>query len=302
MIIRAYAKINLFLEILGKRPDGFHEIDTVMAPISLHDSLRITSTPDPNIRLTGRFELPIRYRETELDLARANDFWGEKNLVWRAAKLLQEKSGQPNGCSIELIKRIPSEAGLGGASSDAAATIIGLNRLWNLGLSHETQCQYASQIGSDVPFFLQNKFARCRGRGEKVESIERQLRLPIVICKPPTGLSTAKVYANYKNVDQITCNCSKMLRVLNCANARKIAGAMHNGLETSARALTPWISRISYQFSQLGSLGHQMSGSGTSYFGLFANPTTAQRATRILQVRLPNTFVFMGTALTPRRY
>ena len=301
MIAQAHAKINLFLEVLDNRSDGFHNIETIMAPISLSDRIQITSTENPTIEMNGQFCFPRSSDSTFSQSENAGDFWGENNLVVRAAKQMQERSALQHGCKIFLIKRIPVEAGLGGASSDAATTLLMLNELWKVGLSKSELAEISAELGSDVPFFLQNSFARCSGRGEKITTLDCSPRIPIVICKPPIGLSTAKVYANHRNISS-PASYKPMITALNCANMRQMGRAMHNGLELPARELSPWIEQISCQFSQLGSLGHQMSGSGSSYFGLFPNSRAARIASRILETRLPNTFVFMGSTLTPRRY
>ena len=301
MIIRAPAKVNLFLEVLGKRPDGFHEIETVMMATPLFDELRVLPCERDEIRLTGQFDLPSNYVHNDAAHTSHNGFWGEKNLIFRAAQQLKNRVGFKQGCEIHTIKRIPSEAGLGGASSDAAATLIALNSVWSLGLKKKELVEIAAELGSDVPFFLQNEIATCLGRGEKIAAINASLSIPLVICKPPVGLSTAKVYAGCRVSEEPIS--SKMIQIaLNCANVRTIGKDLHNALELPATEICTEIEEITFRFSQSGSLGYQLSGSGTSVFGIFSNLRAAQRVAKRFRQQLPNCFVFVGNALAPRRY
>lgn len=182
MQVLAPAKINLSLKVLGKRPDGFHEIETVIAPISLHDKVEI--------------EKQNRWIDFSCDdptLSNADD-----NLVVRAAKLFLEQAGIKGGLSIKLEKRIPHGAGLGGGSSDAAATLCALNELFKTKLSPEDLAGLATRIGSDVPFFLFESAAVCRGRGEIVEPIALKKKLPVLLFKPAFGVPTAWAYSRWQ--------------------------------------------------------------------------------------------------------
>jgi len=162
--VDAPAKLNLFLEVLGRRDDGFHELETLMVTISLHDTLRFTEEPTPAIRLRchGRGGVDGAVPA------------GDDNLVVRAAKLLQEHSGTSRGATIDLWKRIPLSAGLAGGSTDAAAALVALDRLWELGLAPEELLSLAAELGSDVAFFVRGvPAAICRGRGEEIHAVER---------------------------------------------------------------------------------------------------------------------------------
>ncbi len=271
-----------------------------MLPVSLYDSLRFSKIDEPIVRLSGRFHLPRNYQQ---HVSKASDglgdFWGEKNLVHRAAQLILDRAGRQNGVSIELTKRIPAEAGLGGASSDAATTLVALNRLLEVKMSGDDLQKLAEQLGSDVPFFLKNQPAVCTGRGEFVAPLRINTTFDVVICKPPVGLSTAKVYGNCK-IPQEVSDSKELQNSLMDGDAYNTGRKLRNRLEDFARPLTNWIEKLDYQFSQLGSLGHQMSGSGTSYFGVFANHKTALRAAKRLSSRLPTNFVFVGRTLAPR--
>ena len=299
LIVQAPAKINLFLELLGKREDGFHDLETVMAAINLYDTLRFQTQHDGQIKLKGRFDLPARYCEEITVATDRKSFWGKKNLVYRAAHLIKQNYSVEQGVSIELVKRIPSAAGLGGASSDAAATILALNDFWSLGLNQEEMTGLAAQLGSDIPFFIHSNAAICRGRGEIVESLSSFAPIFVVVCKPPVGLSTACVFAKCKMGHAIR-KSKLLLAGLRTGNVNRIAANLFNRLEEFAEPLSSEIRQMNYRFSQVGSLGHQLSGSGTSYFGLFANHKTALRAANRLACWLPTSFLFVGRTLAPR--
>ncbi len=183
----APAKINLHLEIMGKRSDGFHELETVMSTIDLCDRLEFAARSDEEIHL--QLEFPFI---TDDDTALPTD---DRNLVVRALKLLRERSESssfaPLGCDVRLSKRIPSEAGLGGASSDAAATLRAGNQLWQLGFFKAQLMELAAELGSDVPFFIDGGTAVCRGRGELIEPLPAIGGTPLVVAKPPVGSGDA---------------------------------------------------------------------------------------------------------------
>ena len=179
LTVRAPAKVNLFLEVLGRRPDGYHAVETLMLGVSLFDGLEFRDDPAGAVRLAC----------TDPALGTGPD-----NLVVRAADLLRQRTGHPGGAAVRLVKRIPWAAGLAGGSSDAAATLAGLNRLWRLGLTREALAELASELGSDVAFFLSPPAAWCTGRGEIVSPLRPGKRLHLVVVSPATGLSTPEVY------------------------------------------------------------------------------------------------------------
>jgi len=181
----APAKINLSFEIKGRREDGFHEIETLMAPISLSDRLTIER---------GQTTGDIKFSCDDPSLAT-----GEENLVVRAAKLFQEATKVSAGVEIALAKTIPHGAGLGGGSSDAAATLLGLNELFQTGLNQKDLIALAAQIGSDVPFFILGSAATCRGRGEIVEPAKLPAKFKILLVKPDFGVPTPSAYGRWKN-------------------------------------------------------------------------------------------------------
>jgi len=187
MQILAPAKINLSLRVLGRRPDGFHEIESVIAPVSLYDKIEI--------------EQQSRWIDFSCDDPTLST--GDDNLVVRAAKLFLEQAGITSGLSIKLEKKIPHGAGLGGGSSDAAATLRALNELFKTKLSREDLVDLATKIGSDVPFFLYESAALCKGRGEIVKPIRLKEKLAILLFKPAFGVPTAWAYSRWKTSKEV---------------------------------------------------------------------------------------------------
>ena len=185
--------------MLGKRTDGFHEIETLMVPVSLCDTLAFQATPESAIDCACRWHYP---RAPRGEPARAIPQLGENNLAVRTARLLREAAGVNAGAHIELIKRVPLEAGLAGGSSDAAAALVAANVGWGLNWPVERLGEVASQLGSDVAFFLAGGVALCTGRGENVSPEPHLAPLHFVIVQPPAGLSTAEVYKHCRPAAQ----------------------------------------------------------------------------------------------------
>lgn len=273
--VLAPAKLNLFLEVLGKRSDGFHEIETLMYPIALFDTLAFRDEPSGEIRLT-----------CEQAAGQASDPLpeGGDNLVVRAVELLRRKSGATRGVSLRLVKRIPLAAGLAGGSSDAAAALLAANRVWQLGLNRSELASVAAELGSDIPFFLYGGPAICRGRGEIIEPVSGLGCLHFVVARPPAGLSTADVYRGCRASGQPR-QVAGMVDSLRQGMLSSAASCMHNALQAAAESLSPWIARLSGEFGRLDFLGHRMSGSGTSYFGLCRHARQARRLAAILRAR-----------------
>ena len=275
LVVHTPAKLNLFLELLGKREDGYHELETLMVAVDLIDTLTFTEEDSNDIRLqcsglgTGKHgSAPIEPDPASTDAGGEGIPLGSDNLVVRAAQLLREHAGVERGIRIALTKRIPSAAGLAGGSSDAAATLMALNRFWNLGLGVPELQRLASQLGSDVAFFVDKTSAAvCHGRGEIIEPLDVPLGLHFVIVRPRTGLSTAQVYkhAQVPAEKKSVHNLSVALRAGRIGAAGRL---LHNALLAPAERLNPEVNRLQLLFSKLPVLGHQMSGSGTAYFGL----------------------------------
>ena len=264
LTVLAPAKLNLFLRIVARRSDGFHEIESVMAAINLYDTLTFEPLASDSIELNVVDAFP----RSHTSVVRSEAPPGPTNLVVRAAILLKEHAGCRHGARISLIKRIPSSAGLGGGSSDCAATLGALNRLWNLGVPESDLLQLAGRLGSDVPFFLgKTPVALCTGRGEVLEPFRVSTGLHFVVAKPASGLSTPAVYRGC-HPDTTGQSAERFLQTLQSGVIGRMAQRLHNGLQAPAETLSSDVRRLRSLFEQESVVGHQMSGSGSSYFGV----------------------------------
>ncbi|MFN0019778.1 MAG: 4-(cytidine 5'-diphospho)-2-C-methyl-D-erythritol kinase [Pirellulaceae bacterium] len=291
--VQAPAKINLFLEILAKRPDGYHEIETLISPIGLYDSLSFCPSESPEVQLDCRWAAGLVRNQPRQEECSLGDLPpAEKNIVHKAASLLRERSGCERGAEIRLVKRIPSAAGLGGASSDAAAVLMAANIAWQLDWPRERLMDLAAELGSDIPFFLGSGSAICRGRGERIENVG-PIHLHVVVARPPVGLSTPQVYKHCRPPSTPVC-VNKLQSDLRSGNWKDIKSALVNRLEEPAAQLTPWIGRLRKEFADAGCIAQQMSGSGSSYFGICENA----RHARCVASRLRSKRVGMVTATT----
>ena len=281
--INAPAKINLFLEIHGKRLDGFHELETVMATVNLYDCLRFRLRDDDQIRLS--LENPNSRRIETVQIPE-----DDRNLVVKALMLLrsraQEGNGRPLGCDVSLYKRIPAEAGLGGASSNAAAASIAGTKLWELDYSQNRLATLASELGSDVPFFLFGGAAVCQGRGEKITPIRSTPGIQIVVAKLPQGLVTGEVFSRCE-IPAVPKSAAETITSIATGRSVKIAAALFNRLQPVASQMTNHVEILAEAFREINCPGHQMTGSGTSYFGVFPSFRNAHVAARSLSARLP---------------
>lgn len=289
----APAKLNLFLEILGKRVDGFHELETLMVPVRTYDSLSWSAPrrDNPKLRLhvqsSGMLSSPS-------PLALPSD---RRNLVLQAVERLAEEAGiSPQG-EFHLVKRIPVEAGMGGGSSDAAAALMLANRCWGIRYSREKLAAIAAQLGSDIPFFLYSKPAICRGRGEQVEILENFPQLHFVIVKPVVGLSTSRVFGELKKYgvgseasDDTDC-LGRLVHALRAGHFAKAGQWMSNRLQSAATALEPQLVRIREVMEKFGFLASLMTGSGTAFVGVTQTALVARRSARKLaRMNLGNVF------------
>jgi 4-diphosphocytidyl-2-C-methyl-D-erythritol kinase len=286
--VSAPAKLNLFLNVLGKRADGYHELETLMVSVGLYDTLRISPAPAGDLSLVCRDAGTMRNGLARRELPPADD----SNLVLKAARELLRVTGATQGTRLELTKRIPIAAGLAGGSSDAAAALLGLNRFWRLGLSREELLDVAARLGSDVPFFLcESAAAICRGRGEIIEPLSMPMRLHCVIARPRTGLATAEVFRHCR-VSPIGWNAGDVAR--ECVRGRldRAARFLHNSLQEPAERLNSEVTTLKTWFGRQSFLGHMMSGSGTSYFGLCRSRHQALKlAASFKATRLGDVFV-----------
>ena len=251
-MLRASAKVNLALEVLGKRGDGYHEIATVLQAVDLFDRLTVEAADTLSLRSDDP-ELPT----------------DEGNLVMRAARLLQKTAGLDRGARIELQKRIPVAAGLGGGSSDAAATLWGLNRLWGLRWPRARLQELAVELGMDVPFFLGTGRAVARGRGERLQTLPGGGGYALVLVNPREPLSTKEVYGRVPaGWHAEPTGTERVIEALRRRNAVTLAAALTNNLERVVEPVLPVIARMKAALLAAGALGAIMSGSGPTVFGL----------------------------------
>jgi 4-diphosphocytidyl-2-C-methyl-D-erythritol kinase len=286
--VLAPAKINLFFAVIRRRDDGFHEIETLMTPIGLFDTLVFEDDPTGAISLQASWAKGLNKRRVHPTAAvqPARDLElipeGDQNIVVRAVRLLAQTAGVHRGAKLRLVKRIPSAAGLGGGSSDAAATLLAANRVWNLGWSVEQLAVVAAQLGSDVPFFLAGGTAICRGRGEKIEPIEGLGAMWFVVVRPPEGLSTAAVYGACRPGESPT-SLEAMVTETKRRNWPAVGPVAFNGLLPAAKELSPRVGQVLKRLEKAASPLIGMSGSGTSCFAVARNGMEARRLARRLQ-------------------
>lgn len=280
VVVQAPAKLNLFFEVTARRNDGYHEIETLMCPITIFDTLWFSNKSNENIEF--RCEIPLEFGSDN-----RVEFGGipsdSSNLAVRAVELLRQHAGIRAGASLGLIKRIPAAAGLGGGSSDAAAALMAANLVWGLDWPQNKLARLAAELGSDVPFFLARGPAVCRGRGEQVERLDTLGTLHFVVVRPPTGLATEAVYKLCRPAEK-PLSVMPLIEVLRQGKKNEAGRMLFNRLLPAASMLTPWINRLQSEFDRMDCLGHGMSGSGSSYFGLCRHARHARRIARRLQM------------------
>lgn len=269
MRLQAFAKINLGLDVLGKREDGYHEVRMIMQTIRMYDQLDMRKSVEPGIHLTtNKKYIPV----------------DENNLVWRAAKLMMDTCGIMEGVSIHLHKVIPVAAGMAGGSSDAAATLVGMNRLFHCGLSREKLMELGVQIGADVPYCVLRGTALAEGIGEKLTVLPPMPDCWILIGKPGISVSTKYVYTTLDlNTDTVHPDIDGMKKALEDGNLYGITERMGNVLQDVTIPAYPEVERIKEQMKTLGAVNAMMSGSGPTVFGIFDNEEKAQEACQKLR-------------------
>lgn len=265
--IKAYAKINPAIDIIKKRTDGYHEVQMIMQSVELHDKVILNKTEREIIVKCDNPQVPE----------------GEKNIAYRAAKIMFDKYNIQSGISIEIIKNIPISAGMAGGSSDAAAVIKGINQLFELKLHIDEQEKIALSIGADVPFCLMGGTVMAEGIGEKLTKISQLRPVDILIVKPKIDVSTKWVYENFKieNV-QNRPNINEIINSIKEDNIEKFAKNMVNVLETVTAKKYPIIDYIKDIMMKNGAKGSIMSGSGSAVFGMFSDKENAKKAKKII--------------------
>ncbi|KOP65739.1 4-diphosphocytidyl-2C-methyl-D-erythritol kinase [Bacillus sp. FJAT-18019] len=260
---KAPAKINLMLDVLHKRPDGFHEVEMVMTMIDLADRLEMSEQKRDTIIITSQAGyIPL----------------DEKNLAFQAAKLIKERYDVKNGVHIHLDKKIPVAAGLAGGSSDAAATLRGLNRLWGLDIPQEELLALGAELGSDVPFCVSGGTALATGRGEVLTPIPNPPQCWVIVAKPPINVSTAEVYGRLRS-EQIQHHPSaeRMVEALQQGSFQQMCQSLGNVLEEVTLKLHPEVQQLKDGMLKLGADGALMSGSGPTVFGLVSKESKVAR-------------------------
>ncbi len=262
--LKALAKINLGLDVVKRRADGYHEVRMIMQTIHLHDRLEITKAKEPGIRIAVNLDfLPT----------------GEDNLIYKAVRMLMESYSIREGVDVKLEKRIPVAAGMAGGSTDAAAALYGMNELFHLGLKRSGLMELGVKIGADVPYCLMRGTALAEGIGEKLRSLPPMPKCPVLVAKPAASVSTKSVYENLKLDEQtVHPDIYAQIAAIREGNLKAAAEHMGNLLETVTIPRCPVIDEIKRCMMEHGALNAMMSGSGPAVFGLFEDEKTAKAA------------------------
>ena len=262
--LKALAKINLGLDVVRRRDDGYHEVRMIMQTINLFDRLEIKKIKESAIKIhTNLFFLPVN----------------ENNLVYKAAKLLIDEFGIQEGVSVGLTKKIPVAAGMAGGSTDAAAMLFGMNRLFGLGLSKKQLMERGVKIGADVPYCIMRGTALAEGIGDKLSPLPAMVKCLVLIAKPQISVSTKFVYQNLKLDDKtVHPDIDRLIEDIRNKDLKAVSDHMGNVLESVTIPNYPVISQIKEQMMDSGAVGSMMSGSGPTVFGLFDDSRTAQLA------------------------
>ena len=274
--VKAPAKINLTLDVLGKRPDGYHDVKMIMTTVDLADRLELTVLDTDEIRIQSEHAYV------------PND---HRNLAYRAAELLRRRFNIREGVEIQLDKQIPVAAGLAGGSSDAAATLRGMNELFALDLSLEELAELGAEIGSDVSFCVIGGTAIATGRGEQLEMIPSPPPCYVVLAKPKLGVSTADVYRAVRMENIVHPNTDAMVEAIRQKDFAGICEHLGNALESVTLELHPEVKQIKETMRHCGAEGVLMSGSGPTVFALIEHEQKAHRIYNGLKGFCPEVFV-----------
>lgn len=264
MKVESFAKINLGLEVVRKRPDGFHEIRTLFQSVGLRDILEFLPASGSSIELTG---------------SDPSISWAEDNLIHRAATMLSRTHALKKGVAIHVIKNIPPGRGLGGGSSNAAMTLWALNRLWGLGLVRQDLMNLGAGLGSDVPYFLQGGLCLGTGRGEEIRPLEDLERRYVLLVFPRLSVSTGFIYEQHRVTLTSHGKDSKIMQFLKSPGLH----GLENDLEETIFCFYPLIKESKRRLRDLGSELSLVSGSGSAVFGLFSDLRVARQAWRMIQ-------------------
>jgi len=275
MEIQAPAKINLFLDILGKRPDGYHNIKSIVLPVAVYDRVVLENRPD-GIETVAEHDIPLPGIPWTITLCRPED-----NLTTRAARLLKEVTGHPGGVRIVLEKNIPIGAGLGGGSSDAAAVLKGLNTLWQTGLSQDRLISLGIRLGCDIPALIHGGSLCMEGVGEQLTPIRRHTQSPLwlLLVYPGLAVSTTDIYTRYKTGLTSTPSADKFQQVVSGLEQgvpARIAAGLYNALQATVFQKYPLLELIKNKLESAGALGVQLTGSGSTLYALVQDAEQGQ--------------------------
>ena len=264
ILLKALAKINLGLDVVRRREDGYHEVRMIMQTIHLFDQLSIEKSREPGIHISTNLSfLPVN----------------ENNLVYKAGILLMDEFHISDGVDVNLVKRIPVAAGMAGGSTDAAAMLYGLNQMFDLGLSRQELMDRGVKIGADVPYCLMRGTALAEGIGEDLTQLPPMVKCPVLIAKPQISVSTKFVYQNLKlDENTIHPDIDQLQKDIIAKDLDAVASHMGNVLETVTIPEYPIIADIKEQMIHSGAVNTMMSGSGPTVFGLFKDKETAEKA------------------------
>lgn len=274
--ISAPAKVNLYLDVLGKRPDGYHELKMIMQAVSLFDEVHIQKA-DSGITVTTNFDyLPV----------------GDKNTAYKAAKLMLETFQIKEGVKININKNIPVGAGLAGGSADAAAVLQGINQIFNLGQKTEKLAGLGKFVGADVPFCVFGGTALAEGIGEIIKQLDSFSGADIIMVKPDFSISTAYIFGKYVKGKSINVPFTdKLIEAMKARNLIDVCSSLFNALEEVVTAEYPVINQIKTEIMNLGALGCLMSGSGSTVYGIFEDLRKAELAFNKIKQKYKQTFL-----------
>ncbi|NLJ33052.1 MAG: 4-(cytidine 5'-diphospho)-2-C-methyl-D-erythritol kinase [Firmicutes bacterium] len=284
MALAAHGKINLALDVLGRREDGYHEVEMVMHNIALHDMVYLEETPG----------LEITLHCPQLDIP------PKENLAYRAALLLQREGGVRKGAAISIDKKIPAAAGLAGGSSDAAAVLRGLNCLWDVGFSRRELMELGQVLGADIPYCIHGGACLARGIGEILTPLPPLPRLPIILAKPPGGLATAAIYGGLDLANlRYRPHIPGLVAALEEGSLEGVAANLGNVLQGVSEGLIPLIGKLQRKMLTLGAVGSMMTGSGPTIFGLFPEGEKVDATAKKLEQCFPKTDIIVTESIVP---
>lgn len=290
LIKKTPAKINLTLDVTGKLENGYHTLSMIMQSIDVCDELSFEKTADETILFSMNKDLPDKIP-------------AEKNLVYKAAKLMKDTFKIDGGFKIHLTKNIPAAAGLAGGSSDCAATLIGINELCGLGLDIEKLCEIGVKLGADVPFCIRKGTMLAEGIGEILTPLAPLTGIPVLLIKPNISISTPYVYKHLKlnELDYHPDN-KAVISYIKDNNIKKIAASLSNVLETVTIPENPIIAELKHYLTENGAIGSLMSGSGPTTFGIFENMETAKKAYEKAKADFPDFDVVLCQTMYGENY